>query len=128
MAVKRGEIYWASLDPVFGTEMGGFKSRPVLVVSIKDLNDRTQLVTVVPGTSVKEGQRDYPNSVTVNPQRDLEPAGCLDKTTSFQCHQIRAIAQGRLTQKPKGLLSRDKLRQVERAIAFVLGLSLERST
>ena len=129
MAVKPGEIYWASLDPVFGREMGGFKMRPVLVVSNEDVNDRTQLVIVVPGTSVKDGHRDHPNSVTVDPHRDLKPARCLSAATSFQCHQIRAIAQGRLTSKPTGLISNDKLREVERVIAFCLrlSLSLERS-
>ena len=125
MAVKQGEIYWASLDPVFGREMGGWKDRPVLVVSIEDVNDRTQLVVVVPGTKVKDGHRDHPNSVTVDPQRDLKPARCLSIATSFQCHQIRAIAQGRLTPKPTGLISNEKLREVERAIAFCLGLNLD---
>jgi mRNA-degrading endonuclease toxin of MazEF toxin-antitoxin module len=74
------------------------------------------------------------NLVTVDPKRDIEANQdlaahqWLRETTSFQCHQIRAIEQGRLTQKPKGRVSRDKLRQVERAIALSLGLSLGRTT
>ena len=120
MAVKQGEIYWASLDPVFGREMGGWKDRPVLVVSIEDVNDRTQLVIVVPGTKVKDGHRDHPNSVTVDPQRDLKPARCLSIATSFQCHQIRAIAQGRLTPKPTGLISNEKCLELLKHSMFMV--------
>ena len=36
--VRRGEVYMVCLDPVFGREMGGFKPRPVVVVSIDDIN------------------------------------------------------------------------------------------
>jgi len=123
MGVSRGEIYWASLDPVFGREMGGFKMRPVLIVSIKDLNDSTQLVIVVPGTSVKREVRPPQNTVVVEP----DSSNRLPATTLFECHQIRAIAQGRLSPRPVGRLCPEKFRQIERAIAFCTGLSLERT-
>jgi mRNA-degrading endonuclease toxin of MazEF toxin-antitoxin module len=124
MAVRQGEIYMASLDPVFGREMGGFKMRPVLIVSINDLNDNTQLVIVVPGTSMKHEARQRPNAVVVEP----DDSNRLAERTLFQCNQIRAIAQGRLNPRPIGQLSRGKFQHVERAIAFCTGLNLERTT
>ncbi len=123
MQVQRGEIYWACLDPVFGREMGGFKMRPVIVVSINDLNYRTRLVTVVPGTTSAR-QRNLENVVTVEPDEN----NGLRKTGYFQCHQMRAIDQGRLIRGPTGRLAREKFEQIERAVAFSLGLSLERGT
>ncbi|HOX39625.1 MAG TPA: type II toxin-antitoxin system PemK/MazF family toxin [Candidatus Brocadiia bacterium] len=48
--INRGEIYYVCLDPVFGREIGGFKLRPVVVVSINDINDDTRLAVVIPGT------------------------------------------------------------------------------
>lgn len=52
MRVFRGEIYFCCLDPVFGREAGGFKTRPVVVISANDIHNQTWgVVTVVPGTS-----------------------------------------------------------------------------
>ena len=65
--MKRYDIRWASLDPTRGAEMK--KTRPVVIVSLDDLNDRLDTVTVCPLTTslhpewrtrlaVKAGQRD----------------------------------------------------------------------
>jgi mRNA-degrading endonuclease toxin of MazEF toxin-antitoxin module len=64
---RRGEVYMVSLDPVFGREMGGFKMRPVAVVSIDDINEKTRLITVVPGTT-KPAR--FPNIVGVQPSQN----------------------------------------------------------
>ena len=65
--MKRYDIRWASLDSTQGAEMK--KTRPVFIVSLDDLNDRLDTVTVCPLTTslhpewrtrlaVKAGQRD----------------------------------------------------------------------
>jgi len=51
MPVERGEIYFVFLDPAFGREMGGYKTRPVVVFSVNDINKQPLAVTVVPGTT-----------------------------------------------------------------------------
>lgn len=47
--MKRYEIRWASLDPTRGSEMG--KTRPSVIVSLDELNDRLDTVTVCPLTT-----------------------------------------------------------------------------
>ena len=119
MEIKRGEIYMICLDPVFGREMGGFKLRPAAVVSIDDLHRETQLVTVVPGTS--NANRIFPNTVLVDPHAQ----NGLKSPTLFQCNQIRAVSNGRFTQRRIGLLSRSDIEKIESAVAFCLGLKLD---
>src|SRR4030042_4822761 len=48
-AAKRYEVRWAVLDPSRGAEMA--KTRPVVIVSLDELNARLQTVTVCPITS-----------------------------------------------------------------------------
>jgi mRNA-degrading endonuclease toxin of MazEF toxin-antitoxin module len=113
----RGEIYKVCLDPVFGREIGGFKIRPVVVVSINDIGTGTRMATVIPGTSRAPG-RNYMNNVLVQHSSD----NGLSNPTIFQCHQIRSIEQGRFTGKAIGRLSRDDFAQIEKAVAYCLGL------
>jgi len=121
--ISRGEIHYVCLDPVFGREIGGFKMRPVLVLSINDINDRTRLITVVPGTGTVRDAKSLPNVVIANPQdsRKLRGNG-LTKPTDFQCHQVRALEKGRFTQQAVAEMSPDRLAEIENAVAFCLGL------
>ena len=48
--MKRYEIRWASLDPAQGSEMA--KTRPAVIVSLDELNERLQTITVCPLTSL----------------------------------------------------------------------------
>lgn len=47
--MKRGEVYWVNLDPSVGTEIK--KTRPALVVSPDDMNDKLPRVIIAPITS-----------------------------------------------------------------------------
>ncbi len=47
--MKRYEIRWVSLDPVQGSEMA--KTRPAVIVSLDELNERLQTLTVCPLTT-----------------------------------------------------------------------------
>jgi hypothetical protein len=42
--IARGERYFVYLDPAFGHELGGYKTRPVVVVSINDIHRKTGVV------------------------------------------------------------------------------------
>jgi len=118
MQVERGEIYFVYLDPVFGRELGGYKSRPVVVLSINDINSKPLVVTVVPGTSTKGYSRPFRNVVVVPPTN----TNGLKEETSFECHQLRAIDKGRLTVGPIGRLSPQHLTAIESAAKYSLGL------
>jgi mRNA-degrading endonuclease toxin of MazEF toxin-antitoxin module len=114
----RGEIYFVSLDPVFGWEIGGFKLRPVVIVSINDISNETRMATVIPGTSSRK--RTSLNNVVVVQE---SPDNGLSVPTQFQCHQIRAIERGRFTGRAIGRLSRDDFARIEKAMAYCLGLA-----
>lgn len=111
--MKRGEIFYADLDPTRGSETG--KRRPVLIVS-NDANNRAgSTVTVLPITS--NVTRVYPFEVPL----EADESG-LAKPSKVQAQQIRTIAKERLSGKPMGALSFDRMHQVEAAIRLHLGL------
>lgn len=119
--IERGEVYFIYLDPTFGREIGGYKTRPVVVASINDLHQRTRIVTVVPGTSVAEREKSsdstFPNVVRVV---HIHGTG-LSGPTDFLCHQVRAVDQGRMTSRAIGRVSREDLRRIEAALRHTLG-------
>ena len=115
--IQRGEIYFVFLDPCFGREIGGYKARPVVVVSINDIHQNTRLVTVVPGTTSERGDR--ATNVSVKPDKDNH----LREVTAFQCHQIRTIDQGRMTSRPSGMVSRTDSDRIEKAVCLSLGIN-----
>src|SRR5687767_8211621 len=118
MGINRGEIYFVRLDPTLGREMGGDKSRPVMILSINDINRKPLVVTVVPGTSAGTKRTYYRNIVLVAPSKE----NGLAVDTLFQCHQVRAIDHARFTAGPVGRLSAEDLRRIEGAIRYNLGL------
>ena len=83
--VKRGEVYWVSLDPTIGTEIK--KTRPGLVVSPDDLNAALPRVIIAPLTS--KGQ----------------PLGCRPgvkfkgKSARILLDQLRSVDKHRLAGK-----------------------------
>ena len=115
--IGRGDIYYVHLDPAFGREIGGYKRRPVAVISIDGIHQNTRVIAVVPGTSTPSN---HPNAVRVVGDR----GNGLDakEPTFFQCHQVRAIDQGRMTSPPVGRLSQNDLRRVEEGLMYSLGL------
>lgn len=118
MAIQRGEIYFVSLDPAMGREAGGGKRRPVVVLSINDINVKPLVVTIIPGTSAKSLPRAFRNIVRVEPTS----TNGLSRTTLFECHQIRAIDHGRFADPPIGVLGVAEMEQVADAVKYNLGL------
>ena len=118
MAIVRGELYFVYLDPVFGRELGGYKTRPVAIPSINDINNKPLVVTVVPGTFLREKPAHFRNLVSVPPT----PMNGLSNETIFECHQLRALDKGRITSRPVGRLESRHLELIENAVKFSLGL------
>ena len=110
---NRGQIWFVSLGPVMGHEMG--KKRPALVVS----NDRNNLfadtVTVLPITSKTE--RVYPFEVFL-PREETN----LPKDSKVKCNQIRTVDKKRLANFV-GSLSSERLKDVEQAFLIHLGIT-----
>jgi mRNA interferase MazF len=124
--IHRGEIYYISLDPAFGMELAGFKPRPVVVVSLNALHE-TQVITVVPGTDA-DGRKNSANQVLVTANDVKVYPGSknpITKDTAFQCHQMRAVSQGRFTQRSSGRVTDEILMKIEDAIRYCLGMAPE---
>jgi len=115
MPIRRGNIYFVNLNPVLGREQAG--QRPVLVLSVDEVNAQPLVVTVVVGTKGENIRRDYPVNVRV-------PAAQtgLPMETVFLCFQIRSLAPKRFPDKPAGRMPADAMLQVETAVRRCLGL------
>ena len=111
--VKRGEIYFAQLNPVQGSEQGG--CRPVLVVQNDIGNTHSPTVIVLAITSQID-KAHLPTHVEVK----AEQTG-LEKDSIILAEQIRTIDKCRLRQKVTELDSCNQ-RRVDRAMAVSIGL------
>ncbi|MBE5782478.1 MAG: type II toxin-antitoxin system PemK/MazF family toxin [Clostridiales bacterium] len=114
--MKRGDIYFADLDPVVGSEQGGY--RPVLIIQ-NDLGNRfSPTVIVLPLTS-KMGKAPLRTHVPL-----LPPQGGIIKPSIILCEQVRTLEKSRLTRR-LGAISRDKMALVEEALSLAVGKETE---
>lgn len=109
--MKRGEIYFANLDPTVGSEIR--EKRPVLIVSNNANNKAASTVTIVPITS--NTNKVYPFEVL------LETKDCgLQKISKAQCHQIRTISKIRIVGKVVGLANKEIMLKINSALKLHL--------
>ena len=111
--MKRGEIYFAALDPTRGSEIQ--KTRPVIIVSNDAANRASSLVTVVPLTS---------NLSHVHPfevKLSARETG-LTKDSKAMAQQVRTIDRARLGSIRKGFAPIGKMRMVDDALRLHLAL------
>ena len=113
--VKRGDIYYANLDPVVGRETG--KTRPVLVVQndIGNIHSPTTIVAVITEYSKKKAS--YPICVAIKKGNGLK------KDSIVNLSQIRTIDKKRLITPKIATLSEDSMKKVDDALKNSLALS-----
>jgi mRNA interferase MazF len=112
--MKRGDIYYANLNPSVGAETA--KRRPVLIVSNNANNRAANTVTILPITS--NVSRVYPFEVLIQP----EESG-LPKPSKVQAQQIRTISVQRLDDAIAGRLNSQLLQQIDAALKLHLALT-----
>lgn len=110
LAVRRGDVVVANLDPTIGVEIK--KTRPVVVVSNDSINRLSQLVVVVPLTK---------NISHLSPSHAVIPKGTarLAFASKAVTEQIKALDKRRLV-KRLGNLPPALLAQLERALKNTL--------
>ena len=112
--MKRGEIYYANLDPAIGSETQ--KIRPVLIVSNNANNSMASTLTVIPLTS--NVKKVYPFEVLL----EKECTG-LPKVSKAQCHQIRTISKLRISvASPQGFIDKELMNRIGSAIKLHLDM------
>ena len=116
MSVRRGEIYYADLSPVVGSEQGGV--RPVLIVQNDVGNKYSPTVIAAAITSQKEKSK-LPTHIEINAQN------CgLAKNSVVLLEQIRTIDKKRLKER-MGMRDEDAMYQVNSALSISFGLGAE---
>jgi mRNA interferase MazF len=113
--IQRGEIYFVNLSPIQGREQAG--QRPVLVLSIDDINRLPLVITIVVGTKGANVPRDYPTNVRI-----AAADSGLPMETVFLCFQICSLDARRFPPTPAGKVTGRVLEQIEDAVRYCLGL------
>lgn len=110
--LKRGEIYYADLSPVVGSEQGGI--RPVLIVQ-NDIGNKYSPTVIVGAITSQLDKAKLPTHIEVGTECGL------NKNSVILLEQIRTIDKRRLQEKI-GQLSQRKMNEVDYAIEISLGL------
>ena len=114
MSVKRGDIYYADLSPVVGSEQGGM--RPVLIIQ-NDVGNRYSPTVIAAAITSKMGKSRLPTHIDIY----ADKAG-LAKNSVVLLEQIRTLDKRRLKEK-MGHLDGETMISVNNAIQVSFGLS-----
>ena len=109
--VYRGEIYYADLSPVIGSEQGGY--RPVVILQNNKGNRYSTTVIVAPISS-RMTKNPLPTHVFIK-------NSCLAKTSVVLLEQIRTIDKARMHELV-GKVDENTLQKINRAIRTSLGI------
>ena len=114
MNVRRGDIYYADLSPVVGSEQGGV--RPVLIVQ-NDTGNRHSPTVIAAAITSQTGKAKLPTHI------ELAAQCCgLPKDSVILLEQIRTIDKRRLREH-MGRLDEKQMTMVDTAIAVSFGLN-----
>ena len=109
--MKRGEIYYADLSPVIGSEQGGL--RPVLIIQ-NDIGNRHSPTTIVAAITSKKEKAAMPTHVKIQ-------VNGLSKQSLVLLEQLRTIDKSRVKEKI-AMLDADEMEQIDKALAISIGL------
>jgi mRNA interferase MazF len=113
LIVKKGDLFFADLSPVVGSEQGGV--RPVLVVQNDVGNKYSPTIIVAAVTS--QTKTKLPTHVRLEATQ-----GGLSKDSVVLLEQLRTIDKQRLKERI-GTLSESQLPDVEKALSVSLGIA-----
>ena len=113
MQIRRGDIFYADLSPVVGSEQGGL--RPVLIVQ-NDVGNRYSPTVIAAAITSKLSKSKLPTHIDVYAER----VG-LQRESVVLVEQMRTIDKQRLKEK-MGHLDDDAMHAVDTAISVSLGL------
>ncbi len=113
MIVKRGDLFFANLNPVVGSEQGGL--RPVLILQ-NDIGNTYSPTTIVAAITSKIKRAKLPTHVEI--KKDYSR---LDRDSVILCEQLRTVDKRRLNEKI-GELNEEIMVKVDVALKISLGL------
>lgn len=113
MIVHRGDIYYADLSPVVGSEQGGV--RPVLIVQ-NDVGNKFSPTVIAAAITSQHDKANLPTHIEVH----AENTGLL-KDSVVLLEQIRTLDKHRLKEK-MGRLDPGSMNRVNQALSISFGL------
>lgn len=113
MNVKRGDIYYADLSPVVGSEQGGM--RPVLIVQ-NDVGNKYSPTVIAAAITSQQDKSKLPTHISVSGNN------CgLSKDSVVLLEQVRTLDKKRLKER-MGNLSQTDMNKINRALNVSFGL------
>jgi mRNA interferase MazF len=112
--IKRGDIFYADLSPVIGSEQGGV--RPVLIVQ-NDIGNKYSPTVIAAAITSQINKAKLPTHIELNA---LEYG--LPKDSVILLEQIRTIDKKRLKEKT-GHLDEESMKNIDEALSISFGLT-----
>ena len=112
--IKRGDVFYAELNPVVGSEQGG--TRPVLIISNDIGNSHSPTVIIAAITGRTHTKAKLPTHTEV---KDVEG---LDRDSIILLEQIRTIDKQRL-KNHMGTMPNNIMARVDKALAISLAMT-----
>ena len=114
MDIKRGDIFYADLSPVVGSEQGGV--RPVLIIQ-NNVGNRYSPTIIAGAITSQLTKAKLPTHIEIS-----KGQFGLPKDSVILLEQLRTLDNRRLREK-LGSLDRDTIRKVDKAILISLGFA-----
>ena len=113
MIVKRGDVFYADLSPVVGSEQGGV--RPVLIIQ-NDIGNKYSPTVIIAAVTSKINKAKLPTHIEISG----DEYG-LNKDSVILAEQVRTIDKRRLKEKI-GHLDEELMARVNEALEISFGL------
>ena len=114
MKVKRGDMFYADLSPVVGSEQGGI--RPVVIIQ-NDMGNLHSPTVIAAAITSQMGKNKLPTHIEIGPQNSDLKANSLVLT-----EQIRTIDKSRLKEKIGHIDDETVMKKINSAIGISFGL------
>ena len=114
MVIKRGDMFYADLSPVVGSEQGGV--RPVLIIQ-NDTGNKYSPTVIAAAITSQTGKNKLPTHIDIGSENNGLKADSVVLT-----EQIRTIDKSRLKEKIGHISDSSVMNQVNNAIGISFGL------
>lgn len=116
MIIKRGDVFYADLSPVIGSEQGGI--RPVVIIQ-NNMGNKFSPTVIISAITSQTNKTNLPTHVVISGDVNLP------KNSVALLEQVRTIDKRRLRDKV-GKLDAKCMRKIDKALLISIGLGEEK--
>lgn len=110
--IKRGQIWYADLSPVVGSEQGGY--RPILIIQ-NDIGNRYSPTIIGAVITSRHTKADLPTHIWLNSECGLP------KESMVECEQVRTLDKKRLKEF-MGTVSKEVMQEIDKGLKISFAL------